>query len=117
MRTLFNGYVDFLLPPSQLSVKQPIDTVDFKSLIRLYLFLPYGNLTGHIEKNNESGERIGTTIVQGPMVLLDDRSNCDAHFVAHTYHMAGNFLLDTDHSLCLYIGSKTMPHYHGTAGD
>ncbi|WEW59252.1 hypothetical protein PRK78_004721 [Emydomyces testavorans] len=32
---LFNEYVDLLLPPSQLSVKQPMDTVDFKSLIRL----------------------------------------------------------------------------------
>ena len=33
---LFNDYVDLLLPPSQLSVKQPVDTVDFKRLIRLH---------------------------------------------------------------------------------
>ncbi|KAI0003448.1 hypothetical protein F4779DRAFT_634602 [Xylariaceae sp. FL0662B] len=32
---LFNDYVDLLLPPSQLSVEQPLDTVDFKSLTRL----------------------------------------------------------------------------------
>lgn len=32
---LFNDYVDLLLPHSRLSVKQPMDTVDFKSLIRL----------------------------------------------------------------------------------
>ena len=32
---LFNDYVDLLLQPSQLSVNQPMDTVDFKSLIRL----------------------------------------------------------------------------------
>jgi hypothetical protein len=32
---LFDNYVDLLLSPSQLSVKQPMDTVDFKSLIRL----------------------------------------------------------------------------------
>jgi serine/threonine protein kinase len=31
----FNDYVDLLLPPSQLSVKQPIHTVDFRTLIRL----------------------------------------------------------------------------------
>ena len=33
---LFNDYVDLLLPPSQLSVKQSIDTVDFKGLLRLH---------------------------------------------------------------------------------
>lgn len=32
---LFNHFVDLLLPPSQLRVKEPMDTVDFKSLIRL----------------------------------------------------------------------------------
>ncbi|KAI1076824.1 kinase-like domain-containing protein [Whalleya microplaca] len=32
---IFNDYVDLLLPPSQLSVEQPMDTVDFKSLTRL----------------------------------------------------------------------------------
>lgn len=32
---LFNNFVDLLLPPSQLRVRQPIDTVDFKCLIRL----------------------------------------------------------------------------------
>jgi hypothetical protein len=34
-KDLFNDYVNLLLPPSQLSVKQPIDTVDFKNLIQL----------------------------------------------------------------------------------
>lgn len=32
---LFNQYIDLLLPLSQLRVKQPMDTVDFKCLIRL----------------------------------------------------------------------------------
>jgi hypothetical protein len=32
---LFNDYVDLLLPPSKLSVKQPMNMVDFKSLTRL----------------------------------------------------------------------------------
>lgn len=32
---LFNDYVDLLLSPSQLSVKQTVNTVDFKCLIRL----------------------------------------------------------------------------------
>ncbi len=27
---LFNDYVNLLLPPSQLSVNQPIDTIEFK---------------------------------------------------------------------------------------
>ena len=31
---LFNNYISLLLPADQLSVKQPIDTVDFKNLIR-----------------------------------------------------------------------------------
>jgi hypothetical protein len=47
---LFNDYVDLLLPPSQLSVKQPMDTVDFKSLIRL----------------NQLGGRGCTTLVYTP---------------------------------------------------
>ncbi|OBT60797.1 hypothetical protein VE03_09898 [Pseudogymnoascus sp. 23342-1-I1] len=29
---LFNGFIDVLLPPSQLFVKQPMETVDFRSL-------------------------------------------------------------------------------------
>ena len=33
---LFYDYVDLLLPPNQLSIKQPIDTVEFKGLIRLH---------------------------------------------------------------------------------
>lgn len=32
---LFNNYVDCLLPPSQLTVRHPMDAVDFKTLIRL----------------------------------------------------------------------------------
>ena len=32
---LFNDFVDLLLPPSQLSVKHPMETVDFTSLTRL----------------------------------------------------------------------------------
>ena len=32
---VFNDFVDLLLPPSQLLVKQPMDTVDFTSLTRL----------------------------------------------------------------------------------
>ena len=32
---IFNDFVDLLLPPSQLLVKQPLDTVDFTSLTRL----------------------------------------------------------------------------------
>ncbi|KAL8945381.1 MAG: hypothetical protein Q9211_000090 [Gyalolechia sp. 1 TL-2023] len=33
--TIFNDFLDLLLPPSQLLVKQPTDTVDFTSLTRL----------------------------------------------------------------------------------
>ena len=32
---IFNGFVHLLLPPSRLSIKQPLDTVDFTSLTRL----------------------------------------------------------------------------------
>lgn len=54
---LFNHFVDLSLPPSQLSVKQPMDTVDFKCLIRL----------------NQLGGRGCTTLVHtasDPMSLL-----------------------------------------------
>ncbi|OBT74015.1 hypothetical protein VF21_06021 [Pseudogymnoascus sp. 05NY08] len=47
---LFNKYVDFLLPQDQLSVKQPMGTVDFKSLIR----------------KNQLGGRGCTTLVHMP---------------------------------------------------
>lgn len=47
---LFNDYIDLLLPPDQLSVKQPMETVDFKSLIRL----------------NQLGGRGCTTLVHKP---------------------------------------------------
>lgn len=188
---LFNDYVDLLLPPSQLSVKQPMDTVDFKSLIRLnqlggrgcttlvytpsdplsqfvfkgidfrtflnsyesghireevkiyyrsvelvsnmprhpnvmapaqtlvtickpgddrpfvcgslYPFLPNGNLAGHIEKNNESGERIPLSC-KAQWCYQMAAAIAHTHFVAHTYHMdikPGNFLLDADYSLVL----------------
>ncbi|KAI1175975.1 kinase-like domain-containing protein [Nemania sp. FL0916] len=46
---LFNDYINLLLPPSQLAV-QPVDTVDFKSLIRL----------------NQLGGRGCTTLVHTP---------------------------------------------------
>ncbi|MCJ1246649.1 hypothetical protein MMC30_003858 [Trapelia coarctata] len=173
---IFNDYVDLLFLPSQLSVKQPMDTVDFKSLIRLnqlggrgcttlmytasdplsqyvfkgidfrtflisyeklvsnmprhlnimapaqilvticksgddrpfvcgslYPFLPNGSLAGHIEKNNESSERI-PLLRKAQWSYQMAAAIAHAHFVAHTYHMdvkPENFLLDADSNLVL----------------
>jgi hypothetical protein len=196
---LFNDYVDLLLPPSQLSVKQPMDTVDFKSLIQLnqlggrgctslvhtpsdplsqfvfkgidfrtflnsyesghmqeevkiynrstelvsnmprhpnimapaqtlvtickhgddrpfvcgslYPFLPNGSLAGHIEKNNESGERIPLSR-KAQWCYQMAAAVAHTHFVAHTYHMdikPGNSCSTQISVLCLLIGSKAMP--------
>lgn len=69
----------------------------------LHPCLPNGSLAGHIEKYNESGERLP---------LFCKAQWCDqmaaaiahTHFVAHTYHMdikPGNFLLDADFNLVL----------------
>jgi len=69
----------------------------------LYPFLPNGSLASHIEKNNESGERIPLSC-KAQWCYQMASAIAHTHFVAHTYHMdikPGNFLLDADYSLVL----------------
>ena len=69
----------------------------------LYPFLPNGSLAGHIEKNNESGERLSLSC-KAQWCYAMAAAIAHTHFVAHTYHMdikLGNFLLDADSSLVL----------------
>ncbi|KAI9748037.1 MAG: hypothetical protein M4579_007326 [Chaenotheca gracillima] len=120
---LFNDYIDLLLPPSQLSVKQPMDTVDFKSLIRLNqlggrgcttpVFTPSDPLSQFVFKgidfrtflnSYESGHIHEEVKIYYRSTELTAAAVAHTHFVAHTYHMdikPRNLLLDADLNLVL----------------
>ena len=69
----------------------------------LHALLPNGNLSSHIEKNNDSGERIPLSR-KALWCYQMTAAIAHTHFVAHTYHMdvkPGNFLLDADLNLVL----------------
>lgn len=69
----------------------------------LYPFLPNGSLAGHIEKNNESSERLPLSR-KAQWCYQMVAAIAHTHFVAHTYHMdikPGNFLLNADFNLVL----------------
>lgn len=69
----------------------------------LHPFLPNGSLASHIEKYNESGERL-PLLCKAQWCYQMAAAIAHTHFVAHTYHMdikPGNFLLDGDFKLVL----------------
>lgn len=69
----------------------------------LHAFLSNGNLDRHIEKNNESRERIPLSR-NALWCYQMTAAIAHTHFIAHTYHMdikPGNFLLDANLHLML----------------
>ena len=69
----------------------------------LYPFFSNGSLDSHIEKNNQSGERIRLSR-KALWCYEMAAAIAHTHFVARTYHMdikPGNFLLDADFHLVL----------------
>ena len=77
----------------------------------LHAFLPNGNLSSHIEKNNDCGKPVPPSR-KALWCYQMAAAIAHTHFVARIYHMdikPGNFLLDADLHLVSLIGSKAMP--------